>query len=56
MQDTKDIIAIKNKEYVVTNGIGGYCSSSLCGMNTRRYHGLLVASLNPPVERYVMVS
>ncbi len=56
MEDTKDIIAIKNKEYVVTNGIGGYSSSSLCGMNTRRYHGLLVASLNPPVERYVMVS
>ncbi len=56
MEFSKDITAIKNKEYVITNGIGGYSSSSLCGMNTRRYHGLLVASLNPPVERYVMVS
>ncbi len=56
MQLNQDIIQIKSKEYVVTNGIGGYSSSSLCGMNTRRYHGLLVASLNPPVERYVVVS
>jgi predicted glycogen debranching enzyme len=56
MQLNQDIIQIKNKEYIVTNGIGGYSSSSLCGMNTRRYHGLLVASLNPPVERYVVVS
>lgn len=56
MHLNKDIVQIKNKEYIVTNGIGGYSSSSLCGMNTRRYHGLLVASLNPPVERYVMVS
>jgi predicted glycogen debranching enzyme len=56
MELNQDILQIKNKEYVVTNGIGGYSSSSLCGMNTRRYHGLLVASLNPPVERYVAVS
>ncbi len=56
MELNKDIVQIKNKEYIVTNGMGGYASSSLCGMNTRRYHGLLVASLNPPVERYVAVS
>ncbi|MFC1855726.1 amylo-alpha-1,6-glucosidase [Thermodesulfobacteriota bacterium] len=47
--------AIK-KEWLVTNGIGGYASSTLVGCNTRRYHGLLVASLNPPVERTVLVS
>lgn len=45
-----------NKEFLHTNGIGGYCSSSLCGANTRRYHGLLVASLYPPVDRRVLVS
>jgi predicted glycogen debranching enzyme len=56
MEQDKDIHIIKNKEYIVTNGIGGYSSSSLCGMNTRRYHGLLIASLNPPVERFVVVS
>ncbi|GET24385.1 amylo-alpha-1,6-glucosidase [Prolixibacter sp. NT017] len=43
-------------EWLVTNGIGGYASSTVSGANTRRYHGLLVAALNPPVERKVMVS
>ncbi len=32
-----------DKEYIVTNGMGGYASSTICSMNTRRYHGLLVA-------------
>lgn len=44
------------KEWLVTNGLGGYASSSICGANTRRYHGLLVASLHPPTERTVIVS
>lgn len=43
-------------EFIVTNGIGGYASSTLSGCNTRKYHGLLVASLNPPVDRQVIVS
>ena len=33
------------KEWLVTNGIGGYSSSSILGINTRKYHGLLVAPL-----------
>jgi len=45
-----------SKEFLVTNGLGGYASSSICGANTRRYHGLLVASLNPPTDRVVLVS
>ncbi|MCB9426488.1 MAG: glycogen debranching enzyme N-terminal domain-containing protein [Flavobacteriales bacterium] len=45
-----------NKEYIITNGIGGYASSSICGANTRRYHGLLVASMSPPTDRRVLVS
>ncbi len=48
--------ALANKEWLVTNGLGGYASSSVLGVNTRRYHGLLVASFNPPTDRYVLVS
>ena len=43
-------------EWIVTNGIGGYASSTICGLNSRRYHGLLVASLSPPTERKVILS
>jgi predicted glycogen debranching enzyme len=43
-------------EWVVTNGLGGYASSSVLGINTRKYHGLLVASFNPPVDRRIMLS
>jgi predicted glycogen debranching enzyme len=52
-QILKDLSA---KEYLLTNGIGGYCSSSFSGANTRRYHGLLVDSFNPPTDRKVLVS
>lgn len=48
--------AFTNREWLLTNGIGGYASSTLCGANTRRYHGLLVASYNPPTDRSVLVS
>jgi predicted glycogen debranching enzyme len=44
------------KEWIITNGIGGYASSTIIGTNTRRYHGLLIAALNPPTERKLMVS
>ena len=44
------------KEWLVTNGLGGFASSSIIGANTRRYHGLLVAALNPPSDRRVLVS
>lgn len=44
------------KEWLVTNGIGGYASSSLNGANSRRYHGILVASFNPPTQRKVLVA
>ncbi|MFQ3575471.1 MAG: amylo-alpha-1,6-glucosidase [Cytophagales bacterium] len=46
----------KTFEWLETNGLGGYASSSLTSINTRRYHGLLVAALKPPVERVVMLS
>jgi len=44
------------REWLVTNGIGGYASSTVAGANTRRYHGLLVAALVPPTDRFVLVS
>lgn len=44
------------KEWIVTNGLGGYAAGTLSGANTRRYHGLLVAALNPPTDRTVLVS
>lgn len=45
-----------SREWMETNGIGGYASSSVAGANTRRYHGLLVAATKPPLGRVVMLS
>ena len=50
-----DLGVALRREWLVTNGLGGYASGTLAGPNTRRYHGLLVAALNPPVERTVLV-
>jgi len=47
--------ASKN-EWLITNGLGGYASSTSIGLNTRKYHALLVASLRPPGERTVILS
>lgn len=44
------------KEWIITNGIGGYASSTVLGINTRKYHGLLVAPLTPPARRYLVLS
>lgn len=45
-----------SREWLVTNGIGGYGSGTVANLLTRRYHGLLVAALKPPVERTLMLS
>ena len=44
------------REWIVTNGLGGYSSLTYKNTNTRKYHGLLIASLNPPTERWVFVT
>ncbi len=44
------------REWLVTNGLGGYASGTVSGMLTRRYHGLLIAALNPPVKRTLLVT
>ena len=46
----------QSREWLVTNGIGGYASGTISGILTRRYHGLLVAALNPPVARTLLLS
>ena len=59
MEFTKDKLTLEEglkKEWIITNGIGGYSASTIIGANTRKYHGLLVAPLTPPARRYVILS
>src|ERR1700722_13886876 len=44
------------REWLVPNGLGGYARGTIAGVLTRRYHGLLVAALNPPVGRTLLDS
>ncbi|MFC2173802.1 amylo-alpha-1,6-glucosidase [Acidobacteriota bacterium] len=44
------------KEWLESNGLGGFASSTIIGANTRRYHGLLVAAMTPPLGRLVLLS
>ncbi|HZH34452.1 MAG TPA: glycogen debranching enzyme N-terminal domain-containing protein, partial [Pyrinomonadaceae bacterium] len=44
------------REWLETNGIGGFASGTIAGMNARRYHGLLVAATTPPTGRAVLLS
>ncbi|HSQ24332.1 MAG TPA: amylo-alpha-1,6-glucosidase, partial [Pyrinomonadaceae bacterium] len=46
----------RSHEWLETNGIGGFSSSTITGLNTRRYHGLLTAATKPPVGRLVLLS
>jgi predicted glycogen debranching enzyme len=45
-----------SREWLETNGLGGFASSTITGLNTRRYHGLLTAATKPPVGRLVLLS
>src|SRR5262245_36937748 len=48
--------ALATREWLVTNGLGGYASGTVPGVVTRRYHGLLIAALPAPFGRIVMLS
>jgi len=48
--------AALEREWLETNGLGGFASSTMIGLNTRRYHGLLTAATKPPVGRMVLLS
>jgi predicted glycogen debranching enzyme len=51
-----DIQAASQKEWLVTNGIGGFAAGTLAGILTRRYHGILIAALNPPLGRTLLAT
>ena len=44
------------KEWIITNGIGGFASSTILNCNTRKYHGLLIAPFTPPARRFLILS
>lgn len=52
----ENLTAADEREWLVTNGLGSYAGAAISGANTRRYHGLFVGSLNPPVQRLVFFS
>ncbi|MBI1736591.1 MAG: glycogen debranching enzyme N-terminal domain-containing protein, partial [Candidatus Rokubacteria bacterium] len=51
-----DLASAERREWLCTNGVGGYASGTVAGSLTRRYHGLLVAALAPPVGRTLVVT
>ncbi len=51
-----ELAQAESREWLVTNGLGGYASGTVAGLLTRRYHGLLIAALKPPVGRTLLVA
>ncbi len=51
-----DLATAETREWLVANGIGGYAAGTIAGVLTRRYHGLLVAALQPPLGRTLLVT
>ena len=51
-----ELSAAESREWLVTNGIGGYAFGTIAGLQTRCYHGLLVAALQPPLGRTLLVA
>lgn len=59
MKFTKEKLKLEEglkREWLITNGIGGFASSTIIGANTRKYHGLLIAPLFPPARRHLILS
>lgn len=59
MKITKEKLNLEEglkREWLITNGIGGFSSSTVIGANTRKYHGLLIAPLTPPARRFLILS
>ena len=53
---TQNLTESTRREWLVTNGLGGFACGTVSGVSTRRYHGLLVAALYPPRGRHVLVT
>jgi predicted glycogen debranching enzyme len=54
--DLSNLTVSESKEWLITNGIGGYGAGTVSGLLTRRYHGLLIAALEPPLGRTLLMS
>lgn len=52
----RDLEISRDREWLLANGIGGYSMGTISGINTRRYHGLLVAATIPPAERTLLLA
>src|ERR1041385_5105935 len=50
------LLSLLNREWLVTNGLGGYASGTISGAVTWRYHGLLIAALPAPIGRTLMLN
>src|SRR5437868_1476819 len=55
-ESCRNLETAQSREWLEPNGIGGFSSSTIAGLNTRRYHGLLTAATKPPVGRFVLLS
>jgi predicted glycogen debranching enzyme len=53
---TRDPAELRRKEWLITNGLGGYASGTLAGIPARKYHGLFVPNLTEPKGRHIMIS
>ncbi|MFY9822154.1 MAG: glycogen debranching enzyme N-terminal domain-containing protein [Thermoanaerobaculia bacterium] len=53
---TQDFARAAGLEWLETNGLGGWAGTTVAGVHSRRYHGLLVAATQPPAERNVLLS
>ena len=51
-----DLSLAQSREWLCTNGLGGFASGTVAGLLARRYHGLLVAALAPPLGRTLVVA
>src|SRR5256712_12900075 len=52
----RDLNQASEREWLETNGLGGFASSTIIGLNTRRYHGLLMAATKPPGGRVLLLA
>jgi predicted glycogen debranching enzyme len=55
-QQCRNLEVSARREWILANGIGGYAMGTVSGINTRRYHGLLVAATQPPTSRMVLLA
>ncbi|HMP90772.1 MAG TPA: amylo-alpha-1,6-glucosidase [Kiritimatiellia bacterium] len=53
---TNDIDQAMRREWLETNGLGGWAGSTIIGLNTRKYHAILAPAMNPPLGRFVLLS